>query len=143
HRLPVTTTDRLLAVTTIAFDIAGLDLYVPLTAGARLVLAAADRIRDMDRLAALITDSGATLMQATPTLWQALLSEHPDAVTGLRVLVGGEALPPALATRLREHAASVRNMYGPTETTIWSTTAELDDRRGTPPIGRPIANTRA
>ncbi|MEV7654366.1 amino acid adenylation domain-containing protein [Streptomyces anulatus] len=143
HRLPVTTTDSLLAATTVAFDIAGLEMYVPLTAGARLVLAAADRIRDMDRLAALITDTGTTLMQATPTLWQALLSEHPDAVTGLRVLVGGEALPTALATRLREHAASVRNMYGPTETTIWSTTAELDDRPGTPPIGRPIANTRA
>ncbi|WP_079044175.1 non-ribosomal peptide synthetase [Streptomyces anulatus] len=143
HRLPVTTTDNLLAATTVAFDIAGLEMYVPLTAGARLVLAAADQIRDMDRLAALITDTGTTLMQATPTLWQALLSEHPDAVTGLRVLVGGEALPTALATRLREHAASVRNMYGPTETTIWSTTAELDNRRGTPPIGRPIANTRA
>ncbi|MEV4973972.1 amino acid adenylation domain-containing protein [Streptomyces scopuliridis] len=141
-RLPVTEADRLVAVTTVAFDIAGLELYVPLVAGARLVVATAERVRDVDQLAELITGAGATVVQATPTLWQALASEHPEALTGLRVLVGGEALPAGLATRLRELAASVRNMYGPTETTVWSTTAEVDDRPGAPAIGRPIANTR-
>ncbi|AJE43577.1 non-ribosomal peptide synthetase [Streptomyces nodosus] len=142
ERLPVTDADVLVAVTTVAFDIAGLELYVPLVAGARLVLAATEQVRDVDELAKLITGMGATLVQATPTLWQALVSSHPDALAGLRVLVGGEALPAGLAARLRELSAGVRNLYGPTETTVWSTTAELDDRPGAPVIGRPIANTR-
>ncbi|MFB7738713.1 amino acid adenylation domain-containing protein [Streptomyces sp. NPDC056112] len=142
ERLPVTEADVLVAVTTVAFDIAGLELYVPLVAGARLVLAATEQVRDVDELAKLITGMGATVVQATPTLWQALVSGHPDALTGLRVLVGGEALPTGLAARLRELSAGVRNMYGPTETTVWSTTAALDDRPGAPVIGRPIANTR-
>ncbi|MFD7383491.1 amino acid adenylation domain-containing protein [Streptomyces anulatus] len=142
ERLPVTEADVLVAVTTVAFDIAALELFVPLVAGARLVVAATEQVRDMDRLAGLITENGATLAQATPTLWQALASVHPEALSGLRVLVGGEALPTQLAARLRELSAGVRNMYGPTETTVWSTTAALDGRPGAPVIGRPIANTR-
>ncbi|MFB7455034.1 amino acid adenylation domain-containing protein [Streptomyces sp. NPDC056188] len=142
ERLPVTEADVLVAVTTVAFDIAGLELYVPLVAGARLVLATTEQVRDVDGLAELITGTGATVVQATPTLWQALVSGHPDALAGLRVLVGGEALPAGLAARLRELSVGVRNLYGPTETTVWSTTAELDGRPGAPVIGRPIANTR-
>ncbi|MFI9599854.1 amino acid adenylation domain-containing protein [Streptomyces sp. NPDC052043] len=142
ERLPVGEADVLVAVTTVAFDIAGLELYVPLVAGARLVLATTEQVRDVDALAELITGTGATVVQATPTLWQALVSAHPDALAGLRVLVGGEALPAGLAARLRELSAGVRNLYGPTETTVWSTTAALDDRPGAPVIGRPIANTR-
>ncbi|HET9379810.1 MAG TPA: amino acid adenylation domain-containing protein, partial [Streptomyces sp.] len=142
ERLPVTEADTLVAVTTVSFDIAGLELYAPLAAGARLVVAATEQVRDMDQLAKLITGTGATLAQATPTLWQALAAEHPEALTGLRVLVGGEALPARLADRLRALSASVRNMYGPTETTVWSTTAALEERPGAPVIGRPIANTR-
>jgi amino acid adenylation domain-containing protein/non-ribosomal peptide synthase protein (TIGR01720 family) len=142
-RVPVTAADALVAVTTVSFDIAGLELFVPLAAGARLVVAAVEQVRDMDQLAKLITGCGATVVQATPTLWQALVSEHPEVLCGVRALVGGEALPAGLAARLHEVSAGVRNMYGPTETTVWSTTAVVGGGPGTPAIGRPIANTRA
>ncbi|MFR9755699.1 amino acid adenylation domain-containing protein [Streptomyces sp. TR06-5] len=141
-RLPVGAADTLVAVTTVAFDIAGLELYVPLAAGAHLVVAGTEDVRDMDRLAERIERTGATLVQATPTLWQALAAEHPEVLEGVRVLVGGEALPAALASRLQELSAGVRNMYGPTETTVWSTTWQADGRQGAPAIGTPIANTR-
>ncbi|MFE3383279.1 amino acid adenylation domain-containing protein, partial [Streptomyces anulatus] len=143
ERFDVGAADRLVAVTTIAFDISALELFVPLSAGATVVLASRDEVMEPAALARLITRSGATLMQATPTLWQALVSEHPQALAGLRVLVGGEPVPAGLAGRLRELAAGVSNVYGPTETTVWSTTARLTDRPGLPPIGGPIANTRA
>ncbi|MFJ2183120.1 amino acid adenylation domain-containing protein [Streptomyces anulatus] len=142
ERFAVGTADRLVAVTTIAFDISALELFVPLSAGATVVLASRDEVMEPAALARLITRSGAALMQATPTLWQALVSEHPGALAGLRVLVGGEPVPAGLAGRLRELAAEVTNVYGPTETTVWSTTARLADRPGLPPIGGPIANTR-
>ncbi|MFD0804308.1 AMP-binding protein, partial [Streptomonospora algeriensis] len=80
-------------------------------------------------------------MQATPTLWQALAEERPEVLTGLRVLVGGEALPEALAATLADRAAEVVNLYGPTETTIWSTTARVAPSRPVT-VGAPIANTR-
>ncbi|MFJ2576629.1 amino acid adenylation domain-containing protein [Kitasatospora aureofaciens] len=134
--------DRLAAVTTISFDIAGLELYVPLVSGATVVLAGRDEVRDVERLAGLLADSGVSAMQATPTLWQALVSQHPGAVAGLRVLVGGEALPAGLAARLADLSAGVTNLYGPTETTVWSTAASLDASGGTPVIGKPIANTQ-
>ncbi|WP_308404058.1 non-ribosomal peptide synthetase [Streptomyces rhizosphaericus] len=135
--------DRLLAVTTAGFDIAALELYLPLLAGATVVLAGKDTTREPKALAALIADADVTVMQATPSLWHALADEAPSALTGLRVLVGGEALPAELADRLVDAAASVTNLYGPTETTIWSTGGAVGDgsaRRGS--IGRPIANTR-
>ncbi len=81
--------DRLLAVTTVAFDIAGLELYLPLVSGATVVLATADEVRDTRLLAGLVRASGATVMQATPSLWRSLVDEDPEAVRGLRVLVGG------------------------------------------------------
>ncbi|HWG99483.1 MAG TPA: AMP-binding protein, partial [Pilimelia sp.] len=140
----LTERDRLLAVTTVGFDISGLEFYAPLTCGAAVVLADRDTVRDPAALAGLIAGSRATVMQATPTLWQALVSAEPGAVRGLRVLVGGEALPAALAEALHAAgAASVTNLYGPTETTIWSTAHEVG-AGGTspPPIGRPIANTQ-
>ncbi|AKN68643.1 siderophore 2,3-dihydroxybenzoate-glycine-threonine trimeric ester bacillibactin synthetase [Streptomyces sp. PBH53] len=133
--------DRLLAVTTVAFDIAGLELYLPLVSGATVVLATADEVRDTRLLAGLVRASGATVMQATPSLWRSLVDEDPEAVRGLRVLVGGEALPAPLAHRLAGTAAGVTNLYGPTETTIWSASAAVG-ADGTPPIGRPVANTR-
>ncbi|MFR9755701.1 amino acid adenylation domain-containing protein, partial [Streptomyces sp. TR06-5] len=142
QRFTVGATDRLVAVTTVAFDIAALELFVPLSAGAAVVLASRDQILDTPALARLITDRGATLMQATPTLWQALTAEYPGALAGLRVLVGGEPLPAALADRLRELAADVTNVYGPTETTVWSTSERLGERPGLPAIGGPIAGTR-
>ncbi|MER7847144.1 amino acid adenylation domain-containing protein [Kitasatospora sp. NPDC096077] len=145
---PMDTADRMLAVTTVAFDIHVLELYLPLLAGAGVVVAGRDQVRDPAELAALLRRSGATVMQATPTLWQALLSEHPQDARGLRMLVGGEALPAPLAARMRELGQEAVNLYGPTETTVWSTAADLAadlgaDRPGAPSIGRPIRNTRA
>ncbi|MER5363289.1 amino acid adenylation domain-containing protein, partial [Streptomyces sp. NPDC002785] len=137
--------DRLLAVTTVAFDIHVLEIYVPLLAGAGVAVATRSAVRDPRALAALIGDLDVTIMQATPSLWQALLDEHADAVRDVRILAGGEALPPALADRMRETSARVTNLYGPTEATVWATTADLapDDRGSVVPIGHPLWNTRA
>ncbi|MGW4755486.1 amino acid adenylation domain-containing protein [Streptomyces chartreusis] len=141
-RFEVTPTDRFLAVTTFGFDIANLELFVPLATGAELLLADRETVRDPAALATAITTTGATLMQATPSLWQTLTTDHAPALRNLRALVGGEALPDPLAHALTTHCASVTNVYGPTETTIWSTAAQLTPRtQGPPPIGHPIANT--
>ncbi|HJP75782.1 MAG TPA: non-ribosomal peptide synthase/polyketide synthase [Pseudonocardiaceae bacterium] len=140
ERFALTPADKLLAVTTIAFDIAGLELYLPLINGATVVVADRATVRDPEALAALAVESGATIMQATPSLWQALTATHPEQVRGLRMLVGGEALPTALARTLHGVGAEVVNLYGPTETTIWSTMATVDD--GPLTIGRPIWNTQ-
>ncbi|MEU5092044.1 non-ribosomal peptide synthase/polyketide synthase [Streptomyces sp. NPDC021356] len=135
--------DRLAAVTTVGFDIAALELYAPLLAGACVVLADKDTTRDPQALAGLIGTAGATVMQATPSLWRALLDEVPDAPAGLRVLVGGEALPADLADRLLATARTVTNLYGPTETTVWSTAGKVcGDSAVRGAIGRPIGNTR-
>ncbi|MFJ6183849.1 amino acid adenylation domain-containing protein [Streptomyces sp. NPDC092295] len=140
-RFPLTADDQLLSVTTISFDIAALEIYLPLLAGARVIVAEQDAVSDPDRLAGILEDSGAGIMQATPSLWRMLLAVQPDAVKGLRVLVGGEALPPDLAERLAGSAASVTNLYGPTEVTIWATTEDIRPgvRHG---IGGPVWNTR-
>ncbi|MGW7166704.1 amino acid adenylation domain-containing protein [Streptomyces sp. NPDC054884] len=140
--------DRLVAVTTVGFDIAGLELYLPLLHGARTVLAARDVVRDPRALRELLVSAGATVVQATPSLWQALVCEDDadagaDMPAGLRVLVGGEALPGELARTLMGRAASVTNLYGPTETTIWSTAKAVTEvRGGVSSIGGPIANTQ-
>ncbi|MEU7124618.1 amino acid adenylation domain-containing protein, partial [Streptomyces zaomyceticus] len=135
--------DRLLAVTTVGFDIAGLELFVPLLSGAAVVVAARDVVRDPAALCRLAVESGATIMQATPSLWRAVLAEDPSVVGRLRVLVGGEALPSDLAVGLAERAVSVTNLYGPTETTVWSTAWEVTrDSARAPRIGRPIWNTQ-
>ncbi|WP_050993858.1 non-ribosomal peptide synthetase [Streptomyces violaceusniger] len=134
--------DRLLAVTTVSFDIAALELYLPLLCGAGVVIADRDTVRDPAALLRMAEDTGAGIVQATPSLWQAMVTASPEGVRGLRVLVGGEALPEALAARLRTSAAGLTNLYGPTETTIWSTAADLTDGHGVPSIGTPIANTQ-
>ncbi|WP_344409265.1 amino acid adenylation domain-containing protein [Streptomyces viridochromogenes] len=141
-RLEVVPGDRFLAVTTFGFDIANLELLVPLAAGAELVLADRETVRDPAALADAITSTGATLMQATPSLWQTLTARHAPALRNLRALVGGEALPEPLARALVTHCAAVSNVYGPTETTVWSTAAPLTPAfQGPPPIGEPISNT--
>ncbi|MFI1332590.1 amino acid adenylation domain-containing protein [Streptomyces sp. NPDC020845] len=134
--------DRLVSVTTFGFDIANLELFVPLLSGATLVLAPPAAVRDPQALAALLVEARATVVQATPTLWHALVSGHPGALREVHALTGGEAIGQDLATALRDAARKVTNLYGPTETTIWSTAAELDGT-GTPPIGRPLAGNRA
>ncbi|GAA4238441.1 hypothetical protein GCM10022254_54400 [Actinomadura meridiana] len=142
ERFPLGPADRWLAVTTIAFDISNLELWLPLVSGAGIVLADRDTVQDPAELSALVKREGVGIMQATPSLWQAQLGADPGAFSGLRMLVGGEALPPALAEAMCERAAEVTNVYGPTETTIWSTAARVVPDEGAPSIGRPIWNTR-
>ncbi|UYP02567.1 non-ribosomal peptide synthetase DhbF [Bacillus subtilis] len=135
--------DRLLAVTTVAFDISALELYLPLISGAQIVIAKKETIREPQTLAQMIENFDINIMQATPTLWHALVTSEPEKLRGLRVLVGGEALPSGLLQALQDLHCSVTNLYGPTETTIWSAAAFLEEGlQGVPPIGKPIWNTQ-
>jgi amino acid adenylation domain-containing protein len=133
--------DVLLSVTTLSFDIAGLELYLPLVTGARVVLVGREEATDGDALLARLKSCGATAMQATPATWRLLLEAGWSGDKRLKILCGGEALPDELAAQLLERGASVWNLFGPTETTIWSTLAKLDGH-GPVTIGRPIGNTR-
>jgi len=135
--------ERILAVTTITFDIAVLELLLPLVAGGSIVVAAYEDVRDPRYLAALIRANAVTAMQATPTLWQAILSAaEGEALRGLKLLTGGEPLVAHVAQRLFRLGRDVFNLYGPTETTIWSTAHCLTaDDLDNPPVGMPIANT--
>jgi len=133
--------DVLAAVTSITFDIAGLELYGPLVTGGRVVLVGRDEAQDGRRLAALLDRVGATVVQATPATWQLLVEAGWPNERGIRVITGGEALPVPLARALAERADAVWNVYGPTETTIWSTAWRLDPAAGRISIGRPLANT--
>ena len=116
----VTSDDVLLAVTTLSFDIAGLEIYLPLISGARVVIASGDDVVDGPRLQDLLTDSKATIMQATPTTWRLLIEAGWQGSPNLKILCGGETLPPGLAKDLTARSNFVWNVYGPTETTIWS-----------------------
>ena len=140
----IQTGDVLLSVTTPSFDIFGLEVYLPLVTGARVEIASYESTVDADALAGALEHSGATLMQATPATWQMLVSGGWRGQRGLKALCGGEALTPTLAAQLRERTASLWNLYGPTETTIWSTVERVDVQTldGAVSIGRPIANTR-
>ena len=133
--------DVLLAVTTVCFDIAGLELYLPLTVGGRVVVAAQEAVSDGFALRALVEHTAPTVMQATPAGWRSLLAAGWEGDARLRALCGGEALPADLAARLDGCVGEVWNLYGPTETTIWSAVSRVRaEERIT--IGRPIANTR-
>ena len=133
--------DRLLAVTTLSFDIAALELFLPIITGAQIISASRDVVMDGQLLYRLMTESGATVMQATPHTWRLLLEAGWRNASGLKILCGGEALPSELANELISRGA-LWNMYGPTETTIWSATSEIKVAEATIPIGQPIANTR-
>jgi len=140
--------DTLLAITTISFDIAGLELFLPLLVGARIVLLPPDVSRDPARLSRAIVLSGATVLQGTPAAFQMLVAAG-FATGSLRlVLCGGEALSRQLADDLLGHGVELWNVYGPTETTIWSTAQRVaargrpDPAQGTVPIGQAIDNTR-
>nr|APD71600.1 non-ribosomal peptide synthetase 2 [Streptomyces sp.] len=139
--LRLSAADRLAAVTTVAFDIAALELFLPLTTGARVVLAGRDHVANPQAMLDLVEQAGVTVMQATPALWQMLAMHDVRRLAGIRVLTGGEALPRPLAEQLTAHAAQVVNLYGPTETTIWSTLADVATSKP-PSIGTPIANTQ-
>ena len=133
--------DNFLAVTTVAFDIAALELYLPLTVGARVVLASRETAADGYQLRELLEKSAPTVMQATPATWRLLLEAGWRGDKDLKVLCGGEAMTRELARELLNRASSVWNMYGPTETTVWSTTCRIISVDGPIAIGRPIANT--
>ena len=133
--------DRLLAVTTLSFDIAGLELFLPLITGAQVVIASREETIDGDRLLARIRESGATVMQGTPSTWRLLLEAGWTGTPKLKILCGGEALPRDLADQL-QRCGEVWNMYGPTETTIWSATSIVEPGPGSVTIGPPIHNTQ-
>lgn len=138
----LTERDVLLSVTTLSFDIAGLELYLPLITGARVDLVSREEAADGGRLARRLATSGATIMQATPATWRLLIEAGWRGSPRLRILCGGEAMSRKLATQLLERGAEVWNLYGPTETTIWSMVHRVDPGAGPVPIGRPIANTQ-
>ncbi|HVR09334.1 MAG TPA: amino acid adenylation domain-containing protein, partial [Thermoanaerobaculia bacterium] len=134
--------DVLAAVTTLSFDIAGLEIFLPLLAGARVVLASRETAADGARLLDELACHGATVMQATPSTWRLLLAAGWQGTPRIRALCGGEALPRDLAEQLLARAAEVWNLYGPTETTIWSAAARVCSEPGPVAIGRPIDNTQ-
>ena len=139
----ITPDDVLVAVTTLSFDIAGLELFLPLTVGAQVVLASRSVAMDGSLLMKTMRDHRATLMQATPATWRLLLDAGWRGDARLKILCGGEALPRELANQLLPCCGSLWNMYGPTETTIWSSVYKVGAGDGSLlPIGRPIGNTQ-
>jgi amino acid adenylation domain-containing protein len=133
--------DVLLAVTTLSFDIAGLELWLPLVTGAHVVVASRAETSDPRRLMALLDASRATVMQATPATWRMLVDAGWAGRPGMKALCGGEALPAALARQLLDRGVDLWNLYGPTETTIWSTVLHVTSNNQPITIGRPIDNT--
>ncbi|MBI4206771.1 MAG: amino acid adenylation domain-containing protein [Betaproteobacteria bacterium] len=137
----LTENDVLVAVTTLSFDIAVLELLLPVTLGATVVIAAPDEATDGRALSALLDQHRATVMQATPVTWRMLVETGWTGRVPFKALVGGEALPKDLADQLIARGVELWNLYGPTETTVWSTCARITDPSGGITIGRPIANT--
>ncbi|RMF94706.1 MAG: non-ribosomal peptide synthetase, partial [Gammaproteobacteria bacterium] len=134
--------ERLLAVTTVAFDIAYLELLLPLCAGGTTVIAPASAVNDPLALAGLLDTAAIDVLQATPSTWRLLLAADWPGRAGLRMLSGGEPLDPALAAALQPRGAELWNLYGPTETTIWSSCGRVRDPAQGVGAGRAIANTR-
>ncbi len=134
--------DRVLAVTTLSFDIAVLELLLPLAVGATIVLATTEQAQDGRALRACLEQSQATLMQATPSTWRMLLEAGWQGTPTFKALIGGEGLPLDLAKQLLARTGELWNMYGPTETTVWSTCWRVEKPESGISIGRPIANTQ-
>jgi len=134
--------DTLVAVTTLSFDIAGLELFGPLVSGGKLVLASREQVLDPMALADLLERSEATVLQATPSTWRMLVESGWLGKPDLRMWCGGEALSVELADSLLTRGSELRNLYGPTETTIWSAAHRVSSGEDPILIGRPIANTR-
>ena len=149
QKLGLTAKDILLAVTTICFDIAALEFYLPLLVGSQVVLLCREQTTDGRKLSEKLVQSGATIMQATPASWQLLLGSEWPGNHQLKILCGGEALPPELSHQLLQRSECLWNVYGPTETTIWSTIYQVktnlqatDIKDTFESIGRPIFNTQ-
>ncbi|HEY0553813.1 MAG TPA: amino acid adenylation domain-containing protein, partial [Thermoanaerobaculia bacterium] len=129
------------ALTTLSFDIAGLEIYLPLMVGARVEILGREEAADGARLAGRLAAIGATVAQATPATWRLLIDAGWQGIAGLKVLCGGEALPRDLASALLARGAELWNVYGPTETAVWSAAGEVMAGDGPVLLGRPIANT--
>jgi amino acid adenylation domain-containing protein len=140
-KLQLTAADTQVAVTTISFDIAGLELFLPLISGAKLVLADRETTQDGFKLAQLLQQSQATIMQATPTTWRLLLTAGWQPQNDFCALCGGEAMPGELAASLLESKVNLWNVYGPTETTIWSAMKKVEQPEDALSIGQGITNT--
>jgi len=142
-RLEAGAGDAVLWSTTTSFDISALELMLPLTVGGTLVVASDDDQLQPRRFLELIAARDVRVVQATPTAWRLIAPEARDELAGRIVLCGGEPMPAALATDLLGLGCRLFNVYGPTETTIWSTAAEILGPPADPvPIGVPLANTR-
>lgn len=137
----ITIDDKLLAITTISFDIAGLELYLPLISGAELIICDRDTARDGRLLMEITQEENITMMQATPSTWRMIIDSGLQDNNKLKILCGGEALSNDLAEKLSKKCKELWNMYGPTETTIWSTIKEIKGNEDIN-IGRPIMNTQ-
>lgn len=135
-------TDVLAAVTTLSFDISGLELFLPLCVGAKLAIVSRETAQYAVQLLEYLKEVNASVVQATPVTWQQLLEAGWRGEPALTVLCGGEAFPRELANELLTKSMSVWNMYGPTETTIWSAAAQVKAGDGPVPVGHPIANTQ-
>ncbi|TWU34946.1 non-ribosomal peptide synthetase [Novipirellula artificiosorum] len=135
--------DTMLAVTTLSFDIAMAELFLPLVNGGKLVIANQDAATDGDQLLRLLRDCQPTFMQPTPATWKMLLHAGWSGSEGLKIISTGEELPRDLAKKLIGKGAGLWNLYGPSETTIWSTRCRIEDADLPISIGRPIANTQA
>ena len=138
----LTDQDILLSVTTISFDISVLEIFLPLMIGARLELVSRETATDGVQLMAVLDRSGATVVQATPSTWRMLIEAGWQGSEQLKILCGGEALSLDLAKQILARCGSLWNMYGPTETTIWSTLCQIRPDDTEISIGRPIGNTQ-
>ncbi len=142
RKLQLTNTDNLLSVTTLSFDIAVLEIFLPLTTGAKLILVSGEVAKDGTQLLQHLNNFAVTIMQATPATWRMLLDVGWQGNRQLKILCGGEALSQNLADKLLTKCDKLWNLYGPTETTIWSTIGQIDDGQKSVTIGRPIDNTQ-
>jgi amino acid adenylation domain-containing protein/FkbH-like protein/thioester reductase-like protein len=141
----ISAADCMLAITTMSFDIAALEIYLPLITGAKVVVASREAAVDARELTALIDRHQVTVMQATPATWRLLLTGGWNGRSNLKILCGGEALTAELAAELVKRSSAVWNLYGPTETTIWSCARHVATAAvhgSIESIGRPIANTQ-
>jgi amino acid adenylation domain-containing protein len=141
HHIGFAEKEIFLAVTTMSFDIAALELYLPLITGAKLVLASREKATDGTELLRRLTEYSATAMQATPSTWRLLLDAGWKGSREFKILCGGEALTQEVVEQLLTRG-TLWNLYGPTETTIWSAIAKVEAGEGPVSIGRPIANTQ-
>ena len=133
--------DKILTVTTISFDIAGLELYLPLICGAEITLTNSETAKDGRLLFDMVKNDGITFMQATPYTWRMMLEAGWEKLLPLKILCGGEAMPKDLVGKLTVRTSELWNMYGPTETTIWSAIKLIENDENIT-IGKPIANTQ-